>query len=121
MAKSPWQDAYGNEFVTLNFTTYSRGLGDVNITILDIGYDCTFNVNINPSPTGNLSNLFNQQMTLGSGDFLLTLPVNSTKAGSLTFTDLVAPYTPGAPNIAVPQTPTLQLSQLQQYCDARMG
>ena len=51
-------------------------------------------------------------MTLGSGDFLLTLPVNSTKAGSLTFTDLVAPYTPGAPNIAVPQTPTLQLSQL---------
>ena len=112
LAKSPWQDAYGNEFVTLNFTTYSRGLGDVNITILDIGYDCTFNVNINPFPTGNLSNLFNQQMTLGSGDFLLTLPVNSTKAGSLTFTDLVAPYTPGAPNIAVPQTPTLQLSQL---------
>ncbi len=112
LAKSPWQDSYGNEFVSLNFTTYSRGLGDVNITILDIGYDCTFNVNVNPSPTGNLSNLFNQQMTLGTGDFLLTLPVNSTKAGSLTFTDLVAPYTAGAPNIAVPKTPTLQLSQL---------
>lgn len=112
LAKSPWQDAYGNEFVTMNFSASGRGLGDIHITILDIGYDCTFNANINPSPTGNLSNLFNQEMTLGTGDFLLTLPVNSTKAGEITFTDLVAPYIAGAPNIAVPLTPTLQLQQL---------
>lgn len=112
LAKSPWQDAYGNEFVTMNFTATGRGLGDVVINILDIGYDCTFNANVNPSPTGNLSNLFNQQMTLGSGDFLLPLPVNSTKAGEITFTDLVAPYVAGAPNIAVPLTPTLQLEQV---------
>ena len=36
-----------------------------------------------PSVVGNLSNLVNQKMQLGTGNFRLALPFNSTEAGVL--------------------------------------
>ena len=55
----------------------------LNTTLFDIAYDARLSIEDNPSVVGNLSNLVNQKMQLGTGNFRLALPFNSTEAGVL--------------------------------------
>lgn len=105
-------DGYGVSMAHLNFTLETTANGVVNTTLFDIAYDARITVEDNPSVVGNLSNLVNQRMQLGTGDFRLPLPFNSTEAGVLRLTDVVGPYVDGAPNIARPPAPELTLTQL---------
>ena len=48
-------------------------------------------------------------MTAGIGNYTVSIPVNSTKAGTISLTNIAANYVPGAPNLSLPTTPTLML------------
>ena len=87
----------------------STGNGSFNFTNMDIGYDCTFYVSPNPHVSGNLTNVLNQGMSAGTGNYTVSIPVNSTKAGTISLTNIAANYVPGAPNLSLPTTPTLIL------------
>ena len=80
---------------------------------MDVRYTADFLVNANPSLTGNLSNALNQQMTAGSGTF--QIPLNSTRVqtGSFVIYSPNLGYVDGAPNIALPPTPVLNLVDAQ--------
>lgn len=105
-------DGYGVSMVSTAFTLNSTGSGLLNTTLIDVAYDARFIVEQNPSEIGNLSNLMNQRMETGSGSFRIALPFNSTTSGVLRITDLLAPYTDGAPQIVRPPAPELQLESL---------
>ena len=96
----------------LNFSLEANADGMLNTTLFDIAYDARLSIEDNPSVVGNLSNLVNQKMQLGTGNFRLALPFNSTEAGVLRLTDVVGPYLDGAPNIARPPAPELSLTTL---------
>ncbi|DAC19342.1 MAG TPA: VCBS repeat-containing protein [Candidatus Poseidoniaceae archaeon] len=108
-------DAYGVSMAHLNFTLSTTANGVLNTTLIDIAYDARITIEQNPSVVGNLSNLVNQRMQLGTGDFRLPLPFNSTEAGVLRLTDVLGPYLDGAPNIARPPMPVLSLTTLTPY------
>ena len=109
----PWTtDGYGIQMSPVNFSlnTLAEGMftfGDLNIT-----YDTEFQVNINPHPSGNLSNVLNQQMTGGSGMLSVPLLFYTTQNGSFEVSNPTIAYVQGAPNIALPPTPILQVNQL---------
>ncbi len=105
-------DGFGVSMAHLNFTLETTGDGMLNTTLFDIAYDARISIEDNPSVVGNLSNLVNQRMQLGTGNFRLPLPFNSTEAGVLRLTDVVGPYLDGAPNIARPPAPELTLTTL---------
>ena len=102
-------DAYGISMVNFTMEIKSSGDGQFNYSNLDIGYDCVFLVNQNPHVLANLSNSFNQQMTGGVGNFTINIPVNSTKAGNISLTNIFAMMVPGAPNLSLPITPVVTL------------
>lgn len=102
-------DSYGISMVNYSMNVESSGAGYFNYSNLDIGYDCYFHIDANPHASSNLTNVFNQGMTGGVGNFTINIPVNSTQAGQISLTNIVAVHTPGAPNLSIPITPTLQL------------
>ena len=102
-------DGYGISMVNYSMNVYSSGDGDFNFTDMDIGYDCSFYVDPNPHVSGNLTNVLNQGMTAGTGTYTVSIPVNSTKAGTISLTNIAANHVPGAPNLSLPITPSLTL------------
>ena len=66
-------------------------------------------MNANPSISANLSNVLNQQMTAGTGTFVVPFNFTSTLNGSFTLYSPSVDYVQGAPNIALPPDPVLQL------------
>ena len=112
LALSTSTDAFGVTMAHLNFTLEASADGMLNTTLIDIAYDARLSIENNPSVVGNLSNLVNQKMQLGTGNFRIALPFNSTEAGVLRLTDVVGPYLDGAPNIARPPAPELSLTGL---------
>ena len=102
-------DGFGISMVNYSMNVKSTGDGAFNFTNMDIGYDCTFYVSPNPHVSGNLTNVLNQGMTAGTGNYTVSIPVNSTKAGTISLTNFAANYVPGAPNLSLPPTPTLML------------
>ena len=105
-------DGYGISMVNLTMDVMSSGDGSFNYSNLDIGYDCSFLVDVNPHVIVNLTNSLNQQMTGGVGNFTIKIPVNSTKAGVISLTNIAAVMIPGAPNLSIPITPVLRLDIL---------
>ena len=103
---------YDIEMTPLVFDFTSVGHGTFNISSLNIGYDMDFLVENNPAAQGNLTNVINQLQTAGAGTISVDLPFVSTKNGSLYASNLNADYTPGAPNLALPTDPVLQLEML---------
>ena len=103
---------YDIEMTSLIFDFASMGHGTFNVSSLDIGYDMDFLVENNPAAQGNLTNIINQLQTAGSGTIVIDLPFTSTKNGSLHASGLSADYIPGAPNLALPPAPVLQLEIL---------
>ena len=108
-------DAYGIAMVNFSMNTASSGIGEFNFTNLDIGYDCTFHVDGNPHASNNLTNVLNQGMTGGVGNYTVEIPVNSTDSGQISLTNIVAIHVPGAPNLSLPITPTLVLVSATPY------
>ena len=102
-------DSYGISMVNFTMGVKSSGDGEFNYSNMDIGYDCVFLVNQNPHVMANLSNSFNQQMTGGIGNLTIEIPVNSTKAGEISLTNIFAMMIPGAPNLSIPITPVVTL------------
>jgi len=102
-------DGFGISMVNYSMNMKTTGDGDFNFTNMDIGYDCTFYVNPNPHVSGNLTNVLNQGMTAGTGNYTISIPVNSSKAGVISLTNIAANHIPGAPNLSLPITPTLTL------------
>ena len=102
-------DGYGISMSNLSMNVKTTGNGELNYSGLDIGYDCSFSVDKNPHLIGNLTNSLNQQMTGGVGNFTIDIPLNSTKSGLVSVSNYYAVTIPGAPNLAIPITPVLQL------------
>ena len=90
-------DFYGTQITTIRPMGVSIGDGVVSLSQMNITYDATFTVDINPS-TGNLSNLLNSMMVPGSGTFNVTLPINSTSPGDLTLEGVVIEWVAGMTN-----------------------
>ena len=108
-------DLYGISMVNVSMTFTSSGSGEVNYSDLSLGYDCKFAVDGNPSVLFNLSNSLNQFMTGGVGNISIPIPVNSTKAGKLSLTDISVTTIQGAPNYSTPTTPILYVSEIDSY------
>ncbi|MBT6973110.1 MAG: hypothetical protein HOA04_08420, partial [Euryarchaeota archaeon] len=107
-------DLWNNEYITITTNVDAAGAGSVLLKDLNITYDASFMVDINPYATGNLSNSLNQQMLAGTGFFNITLPFNSTSSGTISINDLVAPYAAGAPQLARPPTPIVNLVSVDE-------
>ncbi|MDA8818589.1 VCBS repeat-containing protein, partial [Candidatus Poseidoniales archaeon] len=105
-------DGYGVRLCSVIFSFANTAHGTFNLSSMDIGYDADFIVENNPFASGNLTNIINQQQTAGVGDFVVTLPVNSTLSGIFAVSGLVAQYSPGAPNISLPPTPEVSVTEL---------
>ena len=103
---------YGIDMVNNSMFLDSTGNGIFNLSDLDIGYDSSFMVNSNPSPTTNLTNVLNIGMTPGVGNYSVNISVNSTAAGTVKLTNLAAIHIPGAPNLVNPPVPVLWASSI---------
>ena len=106
------EDGYGIRMSNVFFDFTSNTNGTFNLSNMDIGYDIDFVVENNPFSAGNLTNIINQQQTAGTGNFVVALPVTSTMSGDFMVSGLIAQYTPGAPNLALPPTPVLSVTEL---------
>ena len=106
------EDGYGIRMSNVFFDFTSNTNGTFNLSNMDIGYDIDFVVENNPFSAGNLTNIINQQQTAGTGNFVVSLPVTSTMSGDFMVSGLIAQYTPGAPNLALPPTPVLSVTEL---------
>ena len=106
------EDGFGVRLSSLSFAFSNTGNGSFNISGMDIGYDADFIVENNPFSAGNLTNIINQQQTAGTGNFVVALPVHATLNGTFAVSGLVAQYSPGAPNLSLPPTPTVSVTEL---------
>ena len=106
-------DGYGIQMAPVNLTMHSITQGTFTFDNLDIRYVANFLVNNNPTPSANLSNVLNQQMTAGTGEFQIPLQFNTTMNGSVEIFSPNLAYVDGAPNIALPPTPVLSLVDAQ--------
>ena len=102
-------DAYGVSMSQVSFSMDSLTDGEFTFSNLNIVYHADFLVNINPHLSGNLSNALNQQMTGGTGSFVVPFTFNTTQDGSFVVHAPTVSYIDGAPNIALPPTPVLTL------------
>ena len=106
-------DDYGVQMAQVNFSMHALGDGVFHFSDLDVRYTANFLVNTNPSIASNLSNALNQQMTAGIGTFVVPLQFNTSSDGSFTVSDPSILYVDGAPNIALPPDPVLQITELK--------
>ena len=106
-------DVYGIQMASVNLTMHSITEGEFTYSNLDVRYVANFLVNSNPTLSGNLSNVLNQQMTAGTGDLHIPLQFNATLNGSVEVFTPNLVYVDGAPNIALPPTPVLSLYDAQ--------
>ena len=105
-------DGFGVRLTSPSFSFTNLGEGTFNLSGMDIGYDADFIVENNPFSAGNLTNIINQQQTAGSGNFVVPLPVYATLNGTFAVSGLVAQYSPGAPNLSLPPTPMVSITEL---------
>ncbi len=108
-------DMYGNELVSINLDLNSTINGTFNFTSLNLGYDIELTIRINPNPSGNLTNALNQGVARLPGTFTTNLSFNSTKAGSITISDLIISYHPGAPELFIPPLPILTTTLVSPF------
>ena len=90
-------DSYGISMSTVDSTITAITDGDLELSNLSISYDAIFHIESFPGLMGNLSNILNQGMTMGTGNIPIDLSFQATKTGKMQITDLVVNYTLGAP------------------------
>ena len=106
-------DGYGIQMAGANLSMHSITEGTFTLSGLEVHYTADFLVNANPSVSGNLSNVLNQRMTAGSGQFVVPFNFDSTHNGSFVVYNPSLAYVDGAPNIALPPTPALRLVDVE--------
>ena len=105
-------DAYRIQMAEVNISMSTLSIGEFMFSGLDFEYTTDFLVDTNPSLSGNLSNALNQQMTAGSGAFTVFLDFTATQNGSFLIHTPTIAFQDGAPNIALPPTPSLNQVEL---------
>lgn len=106
--------SFGNSISHITPLLSSSGAGIVSLSDLQMKYDVTLTVDVNPYLSQNLTNVLNQNMQPGNSSltFYISLPINSTKSGSLLAKNFIAEWIPGAPSISLPHPPTMSLYSL---------
>ena len=112
MALGIAEDDYGNELAYISPNISANGNGTAIMHDLEVLYDVTLTIDKNPHISENLTNVFNQKMQGGNGTFNVGLPFNSTGSGNIKLSNMLAIWEPGAPNLAVPVQPQLQLDMV---------
>ena len=102
-------DSYGIQMASVNLSMHSITEGTFAFSNLDLYYTANFLVSANPTISSNLSNVLNQQMTAGSGSFVVPFDFSTTLNGSFVIYSPNIVYSEGAPNIALPPDPVLIL------------
>jgi len=99
-------DAYDTAWGTMDPVSRSMGAGTIMQSTLNMSYTATFVVESNPT-NGNLSNVLNTFMELGTGTLDIPLNITCTQNGTVTLDSLSIAWTEGASNIQVPDAPNL--------------
>ena len=113
---STWQgnaDGYGNTMAPVNMSVNTQADGMFHFSNLNIQYQSDFLIDTNPFFTGNLTNVLNQMMTLGNGDFTVPMTFTGTHNGSFNIHTPTLTSVPGAANLALPPTPLVQATSIQ--------
>ena len=99
-------DYYDTPWGTMNPVARSMGAGTITQSALNMSYAATFVVETNPT-NGNLSNVLNTFMELGTGSLDIPINITCTQNGTVTLDSLSIGWTAGASNIQVPDAPNL--------------
>ena len=99
-------DSYETAWGTMDPVSRSMGAGTITQSALNMSYTATFVIESNPT-NGNLSNVLNTFMELGTGSFDIPLNITCTQNGTVTLDSLSIAWTEGASNIQVPDAPNL--------------
>ena len=99
-------DAYDTPWGLMNPVARSMGAGTISQSGLNMSYTATFVVETNPT-NGNLSNVMNGFMLMGTGDIDIPMNVTCTRNGTVTLDSLSIAWIAGASNIEIPEPPTL--------------
>ena len=101
-------DQYDTPWGMMNPVVRSMGAGTLTQSDLNMSYTATFVVENNPT-NGNLSNVLNTFMLMGSGDITVPMNITSTLNGSVTLDTLSIDWVAGASNIQVPAAPVISV------------
>ena len=101
-------DAYDIPWGTMSPVARSMGAGSITQSALNMSYTATFVVETNPT-NGNLSNVLNSFMLMGSGGIDVPMNITCTRNGTVTLDSVSISWTEGADNIQVPEPPVLQI------------
>jgi len=101
-------DQYDTPWSMMDPVARSMGAGTITQSALNMSYTATFVVESNPT-NGNLSNVLNTFMLLGTGDIEIPMDVICTRNGTVTLDSLDISWTEGASNIQAPPPPVLSL------------
>ena len=101
-------DTYDTPWGTMSPVARSMGAGTITQSALNMSYTATFVVETNPT-NGNLSNVLNSFMLMGSGGINVPIDLSCTRNGTVTLDSLSIDWTEGADNIQVPAPPVLQI------------
>ena len=113
---STWQgtaDGYGNTMAPINMSVSAQADGSFVFSNLNIRYQSDFLIDTNPFFTGNLTNVLNQIMTLGSGTFSAQMAFTGTQNGSFNVHTPTVTSVAGAANLALPPTPLVVATTVQ--------
>ena len=100
-------DIYSTSIATLRPMGFSIGEGSVTLSQMNFSYDVSFIIDQNPS-SGNLTNLLNTMMVPATGNFNISIPINSTNAGSLTAESVMIEWVAGMANQVYRDAPIFQ-------------
>ena len=101
-------DAYDTPWGTMSPVARSMGAGTITQSALNMSYTATFVVETNPT-NGNLSNVLNGFMLMGTGGIDVPVNLTCTQNGTVTLDSVSITWTEGADNIQVPEPPVLQI------------
>ena len=101
-------DAYDTPWGTMSPVARSMGAGTITQSALNMSYTATFVVETNPT-NGNLSNVLNGFMLMGTGGIDVPVNLTCTRNGTVTLDSVSIAWTEGADNIQIPEPPVLQI------------
>ena len=104
----PAFDYYDTSWSLMDPIVRSMGAGTITQSNLNMSYTATFVVETNPT-NGNLSNVLNGFMLLGTGDIEIPMGITCTLNGTVTLDSLAIQWIEGASNIQAPPAPVLSL------------
>ena len=99
-------DHYDTPWGTMNPVARSMGAGTIIQSALNMSYGATFPVEANPT-NGNLSNVLNTFMLMGTGDITVPMNLTCTQNGTVSLDSLSIDWTTGASNIQIPPPPVI--------------